>query len=285
MPTYAALEAESWWGAEHEAPAHAEFNARMREAFHLSAAAAGSKGDDNHLYGRHRSRSWDLNSRWCTDRAYGTQDARDRTGDGNWLRASDIGISGQTHWAAARRLDAAVRAGRLPGLAEWFGTFDGRSVSGWFEGHPSSSDDSHLWHLHVGLWTNSCNDTATLRLLGDIILGVSTAATLQPNGGPDMFIAHLPAALNGGKNEYWVVGPQGRYRLLVDSFKVRNIFARGGCPTVELSADDVPPKWTMKNVLDALGPVVVAPVFAGPGGVTVPSHYTLTLTGNAEAAP
>jgi hypothetical protein len=48
-------------------------------------------------------------------------------------------------------------------------------VVGWYEGHPSSSDDSHLWHLHVGLWTGSCDDAAQLKLLGDIITGTEPA--------------------------------------------------------------------------------------------------------------
>lgn len=172
MVSYLQLELESEWRDEYVSAPQQAFNERLRTFYHLSALSVGSKGDNQHLYGRHRSRSWDLNSRYCTDRRYATTATKDRVGDGNLLRASDIGISGPTHWAAARRLDEAVRAGKLPCIAEWFGTFDGQTVTGWFEGHKSSSDDSHLSHLHVGLWTQYTTDAAQLKLLGDIIIGV-----------------------------------------------------------------------------------------------------------------
>jgi len=261
MITYAQLEAESWWLAEIVAPAHAAFNARMMAAYHLTPATCGSKGDNNHLYGRHRSRDWDLNSQFCTDRAYGTQDARDRAGAGNWIRATDIGISGPTHWAAAHRLDVAVRAGRLPGVAEWFGTYDGANVTGWYEGHWSAADDSHLTHLHVGLWTSHCDDAAQLQMLGDIIFGTD-------GGDPDMFIAHVPKGFYGNAaDEYWVVGPGGRYRDLAESYQLRGAYNRGGCPTVEIGAGDVPKGWTPAKLVDELGPIVQAP--AGAAGSSV----------------
>jgi hypothetical protein len=173
MPSYAQLAQESYWVAEFEAPAHAAFNNRMRSHYRHSRSQTGSKGDNRHLDGRHRSRNWILHSRFCTDpnRAYGTRHGRDKGGNGNWLRATDIGIQGAELRAASARLDAAVRAGRLPCVAEWFGTLDGSSVTGWYQGSRSRSDDSHLWHLHVGLWTDSCDNEAQLRLLGDIITG------------------------------------------------------------------------------------------------------------------
>jgi hypothetical protein len=180
MPTYAELGKELQWSAEHEAPAHAALNERLRAHYGHSRSQTGSKGDNNHLYGRHRSRNWTQTSHWCTDRMYGATDRRDTTGDGDWLRATDLGITGTEHHAASRRLNVAVRAGRLPCLAEWFGSFDGRTVVGWYEGGPSSADDSHLSHLHLGLWTAFCNDDAQLQLLGDVITGVETKGTTMP---------------------------------------------------------------------------------------------------------
>jgi hypothetical protein len=171
MATRAQLEQEPWWKAETEAPAHAAFNTRLRAHYGHNRSQTGSKGDENHMRGRHRSRTWTLNSRYCTDRAYASRDARDKAGDGDWLRATDIGIQGTELRAASTRLDAAVRAGRLPCVAEWFGTKDGTRVTGWFDGHVSSSDSSHLYHLHVGVWTKYCDDAAQMTLLGDIITG------------------------------------------------------------------------------------------------------------------
>src|SRR5678816_4215642 len=112
------------------------------------------------------------------DSTYTVTDRRDRVGDGDWLRATDIGIQGKALRAASYRLDQAVRAGRLPCVAEWFGTIDGVTVVGWYEGHPSTADDSHLYHLHVRLWTGSCGDSRQLQLLGDIIPVSYTHLTL-----------------------------------------------------------------------------------------------------------
>jgi hypothetical protein len=173
MPTYEQLAQESYWTAEFEAPAHAELNDRLRGHFGHTRSQTGSKGDNRHLDGRHRSRKWILHSRFCSDpnRDYGTRDERDLAGDGDWLRATDLGVQGAALRAVSARVDRAVRAGLLPAVAEWFGTIDGRTVVGWYEGHPSSADDSHLYHFHFGLWTGSCNDADQLRLLGDIITG------------------------------------------------------------------------------------------------------------------
>lgn len=161
----------SYWSREFEAPALAAFNERLRAFYGHTKSQTGSRGDNRHLKGRHRSRNWDLNSKYCTNRAYATTDSRDKAGDGDWLRATDVGITGPILIAAASRLDAAVRAGRLPIIAEWFGTVDGVNVVGWFEGHSSTSDSSHLYHLHVGYWTVSCDDAAQFELLGNIITG------------------------------------------------------------------------------------------------------------------
>lgn len=171
MPTYEDLRAESYWNAEYEPPALARFNTRLRSFYGHTKVQTGSKGDDNHLRGRHRSRNWCLNSKYCTNRAYGTTDARDKRGDGDWLRATDCGIQGPQLQQASKRLDTAVRAGLLPCVAEWFGTFDGLVVSGWYEGKPSSSDTSHLWHLHAGLWTEYANHDQQLDLLYQVITG------------------------------------------------------------------------------------------------------------------
>jgi hypothetical protein len=171
MPTYAELGAESWWRAEIESPALAAFNSRLRATFGHTRAQTGSKGDNRHLRGRHRSRNWCLNSTFCLSRSYGTTDTRDKRGDGDWLRATDAGLVGTALREASARLDKAVKAGRLPLVAEWFGTIDGRTVTGWFQGHVSSSDDSHLYHLHLGYWTGMCDNADQFRLLGDIITG------------------------------------------------------------------------------------------------------------------
>jgi hypothetical protein len=73
--------------------------------------------------------------------------------------------------AVSHFLDVAVRGGHAPMVAEWFGTFNNRTVTGWFEGGVSSADDSHLSHVHVGLWTKYADDAGALSDLFDIMTG------------------------------------------------------------------------------------------------------------------
>lgn len=169
--SYDVLDNEAAWRDEYETPEVAAFNARLRAHYGLDKNNCGSKGDNRHLKGRHRSRRWCLTSAYCTNRDYGTTDARDKAGPADALRATDVGIQGQRLRDATARLLAAKRAGRLPQLAEFFGTVDGVTVTGWFEGHVSSSDSSHLYHLHLGYWTGSTLDQAFFDELFDIITG------------------------------------------------------------------------------------------------------------------
>lgn len=217
MATYAQLEAEPWWGNEYEPPALADFNAWMREHYRLTKAQCGSKGDNAHLRGRHRSRTWTVNSAYCTSRTYGNTDTRDKVGPGNALRATDIGIFGERLWAASRAVDAAVRAGRLPMIAEWFGSFDGKSVVGWFQGGPSTSDSSHLSHLHLGYWTSYTNNAAQFELLGELLAG--------PKGGipvAHMFVAPTGNILADGKPEKgWFITETQTRRLLTSAARAK----------------------------------------------------------------
>ena len=175
MPSYAELQNEAVWRTQFTPQALLEqLILPLQKHYGLGPTLINAPGDNNHLYGRHRSRNWCLNSVWCTNRSYGTTNAKDQGGDGNWYRAIDIGITGPALYDACRRLDAAVRAGQLPGVAEWFGTFDGKVVVGWYQGRPSSSDSSHLWHGHIGFWNESANDAALMRQVFAVWTGQAT---------------------------------------------------------------------------------------------------------------
>lgn len=153
MATLLQLESESYWGREEVPPSLDRcFRAACRH-FGTDPSGGGTRGNTVHLTGRHRSVEWVRNSAFCTDRSYGTRDGRDTSGNPRIIRAFDVPLPPPQMVAVSRRLDAAVRAGRAPKIAEWFGTFDNRAVTGWFEGHRSSADSSHLLHVHVGLWT------------------------------------------------------------------------------------------------------------------------------------
>jgi hypothetical protein len=175
MPTYTELATEQVWKDQFVPPNfQSVLVLPLRSFYNMGPALIGCPGDNRHLRGRHRSRNWDLTSIYCTNRSYATTDARDKAGDGNWYRAIDIGITGKTLFDACRRLDTLVRSGADGGkVAEWFGTFDGTKVVGWFQGSSSTSDSSHLYHLHIGIWTQWANDITIMQILYETVTGIN----------------------------------------------------------------------------------------------------------------
>jgi len=171
------ITSESWWGREIvPATLNATFR-RLCEHFDSDPMGGGTKGNAAHTYGRHRSMEWCLRSAFCTDRSYGTRDKRDRDGNPRHIRAIDVKLSRAQIRDVSHNLDDAVRAGRAPMVAEWFGTFDNQHVVGWYEGHESSADDSHLEHAHVGLWTAYADDPIALDALFNIMTGAEMPLT------------------------------------------------------------------------------------------------------------
>ena len=164
MPSYTDLRAEPEWIREYQPPSLALLCERLRESFGVTAAALGSKGDNNHLYGYHRSRAWILNSRYSVYGSgdYSVQAAADQQGDPNWLAAIDFTPGDvDTLIVVCQRLDAAVRAGQCPQLREWYGNVDGdQLVDGWdlLRGRAATSDSSHLWHLHLSFLRGRADD-------------------------------------------------------------------------------------------------------------------------------
>jgi len=126
---------------------------------------------------------------------------RDQGGDLDLYRAFDVGITGQQLYDASRRLDVLVRSGRAPGVAEWFGTFDGQTVVGWYEGRPSTSDSSHLWHLHGGVWNEAADDAALMRLLYQTITGTAPVSPQRKDDDMPTFI--IQPADQGGIALAW----------------------------------------------------------------------------------
>lgn len=162
MPSYEQLDDEAAWRAEIAAPALATLASRIRG--HWPGAEVGVKGNNVHLRGYHRSRRWIKESSYCTNRTYSvSRTAGDRSGgDPNWLCALDFGgISQAELHAVCKRLDAAVRAGLLEKITEWYGNFgdDGR-VDGWdnISDRLASSDSSHLYHLHMSFDRGRANE-------------------------------------------------------------------------------------------------------------------------------
>lgn len=177
MPTYAELGREPAWGAEFAPPNLERFYQLLRAHYNLGPAVIGGKGDYRHLSGYHRSRRWILESKYASNRTYSVTKTLDKGGDANWLAALDASIPKPELFAVCRRVDAAVRAGELPQVAQWFGTYDAKTVVGWSYGKPGTSDSSHLFHLHISFYRSRANDDHTH--LYEVITGGASMSTID----------------------------------------------------------------------------------------------------------
>jgi hypothetical protein len=166
MPTEAQLESEYWWIAETTPPSINTLANELAAHYGVSRNKFGIRGDIHHLSGYHRSRAWILNSKYCTDRNYSVSRT---TGDHGGGRSSDccaldIQVPSAQLAAMCKRLDVAVRAGRLEKVTEWYGTFgnDDR-VDGYdnIANRVATSDSSHLWHLHISFDRGAARNSHT----------------------------------------------------------------------------------------------------------------------------
>lgn len=168
--TLAQLRAEPWWDREVTPPALDSLGVQLRAALRLPAGAIGIRGDTGHLYGAHRSQEWIRNSRWCTDRRYTVQ-ANLSAAQARHVAALDItpGVWGTADnrakvAALTRRLVAAGVAGRLPGVWEVIGTFDGRTAVGVDlpEGQRWPASYDHVDHAHLTFDRRRVGDRAVM---------------------------------------------------------------------------------------------------------------------------
>jgi hypothetical protein len=58
-------------------------------------------------------------------------------------------------------------------IREFYGSTDGYNVCGWdyYGGYAVTSDDSHLWHIHLSILRQYSNDTTALAKVADVITG------------------------------------------------------------------------------------------------------------------
>jgi hypothetical protein len=140
-----------------------------------------------HFRGAHRSREFILHSPHCTSRTYTvTETPGNRSGGSDlWCCGLDFAPhDGEALGEMCRRLDDAVRAGRLEKITEWFGSFGGDDVvDGWdnIRDVLATSDRSHLMHLHLTFDRGRAGEDHSDVL--DILTGkgTMTASTFDPN--------------------------------------------------------------------------------------------------------
>lgn len=162
MPSYDDLNNEDAWRDEFAAPALETLAALLR--LHYPGCGVWLRGDNEHTRGYHRSRRWIKESIYCTNRTYSvSRTVGDRSGGNeNWSCALDFGNLPQAELhAVCQRLDAAVRAGRLEKITEWYGNFGGDlRVDGYdnISNQLASADSSHLTHLHMSFDRGRANE-------------------------------------------------------------------------------------------------------------------------------
>ena len=135
-----------------------------------SAKLSGIVGDPAHTYGYHRSRSRLPSS------DYSVKLAADRGGDPNAASAIDITLSASMMRTVTKRFMDVARDKSDPRrkfFREFFGTLDGSTVTGW-DTHSDkrvTSDDSHLWHVHVSVYRKYATSQAAAQALLTIFTG------------------------------------------------------------------------------------------------------------------
>lgn len=134
---------------------------------------SGIIGDKAHFYGYHRARAvlpYD---------DYSVELPADRDGP-DWAAAAlDIKPPDALHQhRLTMRLLRATQA-RDPRLTrvvrEWYGSLDGVTVTGYDipTMQPATSDDSHLWHVHISFFRRNLARPALLAPVADILAGPS----------------------------------------------------------------------------------------------------------------
>lgn len=173
MPTAAQLYSESWWKREIVTPELDWLGDELCRRTGRPRVAAGSKGDEYHLRGAHRSQEWIQRSAYCTNRSYTVQSGLSSTqarhiAGFDFSPGSTAAMKQQT-----QRLIDAMRAGRLDEVREVYGTTNGSTVTGWnnVENRTATSDSSHLWHWHISIDRRHCADRALMERIVAITLG------------------------------------------------------------------------------------------------------------------
>lgn len=112
---------------------------------------------------------------------YSEQLANDRLGSGDLCAAIDLTMpAAQMKKYSARLLKSGrdMKDPRGNYLREFYGTLNGRTVVGWdFQAvTSSSSDSSHLWHIHVSVLRRYAADAKAFDALYSILVGESVTA-------------------------------------------------------------------------------------------------------------
>jgi hypothetical protein len=192
MASYAELEAEPWWDREIVTSQLDWLGDELCWRTGQPRSSYGSKGNNSHLNGGHRSQEWIKNSEYCTNRTYTVQSGLSSE-QLRHIAAADFvpgawGTSNNRALMAEQtsRLFAAGRAGKLKGVTQIQGTLDGKVTAG--INLPSGStyrpDSSHLDHWHLTFDRRYMRDTALMQRILDVVLGGEDMSYVLVKGAP-----------------------------------------------------------------------------------------------------
>jgi len=152
-----------------------------------TAEISGIVGDRAHTYGYHRARNV------LPSDDYSRQLAADRRGAGDVASALDMKYSAKWMKIVTQRLiDSAEDPDdpRMEGVREFYGTVNGTTVAGrshdgdyaWIH---ASSDDSHLWHVHISVLREYANNRDKMVDLLSVIKGDDDMPSVKEFWGED----------------------------------------------------------------------------------------------------
>jgi LysM repeat protein len=143
-----------------------------------SAKFSGVLGDRNHTYGYHRGRNV------LPKNDYSVTLSLDKQGPAGAASALDISLSAAQMKVVTKRLrDAALDPNdtAMEAVREFYGTLDGKKVFGLIHDSEqgywrnSTSDSSHLWHIHISFFRKYANNYAAVRKVIDVMKGVKAS--------------------------------------------------------------------------------------------------------------
>ena len=180
MPSLLQLQAEPWWNAERVTPEVTWLGDQLCARTGRPRSAFGTKGDELHMKGAHRSQRWILNSVFCTNRTYTVQSGLTEAQKDEIAGIDFTPGSGSEMITQSRRIYNAMRAGLLNEVREFYGNIDGdQVVDGWdnIDDEKITSDASHLWHWHLTLDRKQLHNMDLMRRILSIVLGETMTLT------------------------------------------------------------------------------------------------------------
>lgn len=204
----------------------------------------------------------------------------------NVARALDLTMDNNQMLLRTRYLrDSALHPddNRLAGLREFYGTLDGANVFGLIHNSetalwsPSTSDTSHLWHVHKSFFTKYCNNMDVMRAVASVLSGQSWADWSGSHGGETMAQRFVQCT----DGSVWLCDLMTRRKMTSDRMANDIVFwsTNFGTPIPAGRLGPITP-----DFMDTFGVVIPSPGGGGGGGL-IPHDHDLPAVTTGPASP